>query len=184
MTKLLLKFPGPLVALTMILSVAVPTDGSANTGLANPAATYCIAQGGLYGIRDGADGQFGVCRLPDGTETDAWTYFRQHHADQNSDKSVGLADPAAVYCGSIGGDYDLTSSRCTLKDGTSADAWELYRRAHGGNHQVVNPAAAYCLEIGGSYKIEDTGSGQAGICTKPDGSSQDAWALFRAENPE
>lgn len=184
MEKLLLNLLGPIVALIIVLSVATPSESSASTGLANPAATYCIAQGGLYGIRDVADGQSGVCQLPDGTEIDAWTYFREHHADQKNDKSVGLANPAAVYCGSIGGDYDLNSSRCTLKDGTSANSWELYRKAHGGNHQVVNPAAAYCIEIGGSYKIKDTGSGQVGICTKPDGTSQDAWALFRAENPE
>ncbi|SDX55258.1 hypothetical protein SAMN05444358_10764 [Ruegeria halocynthiae] len=184
MTNQLLKFPGPLFALAMALWVSLPTASTANPGLANPAATYCITQGGLYGIRDGADGQSGVCQLPDGTKIDAWTYFREHDADQNNNKTTGLANPAAVYCGSIGGDYDLKTSRCTFSDGASADAWELYRKAHGGNHQLVNPAAAYCLEIGGSYKIKDTGSGQVGICTKPDGTSQDAWALFRADHPE
>lgn len=184
MTKRLLNSAGPIAALTMAFSMALPAASSANTGLANPAATYCIAQGGLYGIHDGPDGQSGICQLPDGTRIDAWTYFREHHAGTDGSKPVGLANPAAVYCGSIGGEYDLTTSRCALSDGTSADAWELYRKAHGKTHQVVNPAAAYCLEIGGSYKIKDTGSGQVGICTKPDGTSQDAWALFRAENPE
>lgn len=123
-----------IVALLMLTPVAA----LANTGLANPAATYCIAQGGLYGIQDGANGQSGICQLPDGTRIDAWTYFRENHSDHKSDSFVRLA----------------------------------------------NPAATYCIEIGGSYRIEDTDQGKVGICTKPDGTSQDAWTLFRAENPE
>ncbi len=47
--------------------------------IANPAATYCIEIGGSYEIRDGDDGQFGVCHLPDGTEVDAWTLYREHN---------------------------------------------------------------------------------------------------------
>ncbi len=184
MTKLIPCPPGPIAALFLALSMMAPTSGWASPGLANPAATYCIAQGGLYGIRDGADGQFGICKLPDGTDIDAWTYFRRNHKDQTAGGSVGLANPAAGYCASIGGDYDLSTSRCALKDGTSADAWALYRKAHGGAPGLANPAATYCLEIGGSYRIKDTAQGQVGICTKPDGTSQDAWALFRAQNPQ
>ena len=47
--------------------------------IANPAATYCIEIGGSYEIRDGDDGQFGVCHLPDGTEVEAWTLYREHN---------------------------------------------------------------------------------------------------------
>ncbi len=184
MTLRLSNSSGPLAALAMVLSLTLPTNSTANSGLANPAATYCIAQGGLYGIQDGTDGQTGICQLPDGTKIDAWTYIREQHAKTEGAETVGLANPAAVYCGSLGGEYDLKTSRCTLADGTSEDDWALYRKAHGKTQQLVNPAAAYCLEIGGSYQIKDTGTGQVGICTKPDGTSQDAWALFRAENPE
>lgn len=122
----------------MALALLSPAGALANTGLANPAATYCIAQGGLYGIQDGTDGQTGICQLPDGTKIDAWTYFRENNADHKSDSFTRLA----------------------------------------------NPAATYCIEIGGSYRIEDTGQGQVGICTKPDGTSLDAWDLFRADHPE
>lgn len=134
--KLLPNVFGPAAALAFV--VLSPAGGLANTGLANPAATYCIAQGGLYGIRDGADGQTGICQLPDGTSMDAWTYYRKNHADQKSDSFVRLA----------------------------------------------NPAATYCIEIGGSYRIEDADQGQVGMCTKPDGTTQDAWALFRADHPD
>lgn len=46
--------------------------------LANPAAVFCVAQGGRHEIRAGEGGETGVCILPDGTETDAWDYFRRH----------------------------------------------------------------------------------------------------------
>ena len=47
--------------------------------LANPAATYCIDSGARYEIRDGDNGQSGVCILSDGREVDAWEYFRENN---------------------------------------------------------------------------------------------------------
>ncbi|MFY2825815.1 DUF333 domain-containing protein [Ruegeria sp. MALMAid1280] len=46
--------------------------------LANPAATFCVESGMRYEIRDGDNGQTGVCILPDGREVDAWKYFREN----------------------------------------------------------------------------------------------------------
>ena len=54
-----------------------PASDSA-TQLANPAATFCIESGAKYEIRDGDNGQTGVCILPDGREVDAWEYFREN----------------------------------------------------------------------------------------------------------
>ncbi|WP_299659484.1 DUF333 domain-containing protein [uncultured Ruegeria sp.] len=54
-----------------------PADQSSE--LANPAATFCIERGGAYKIQDGDNGQTGICTLPDGTEQDAWDYFRAEH---------------------------------------------------------------------------------------------------------
>jgi len=36
-----------------------------------------------------------------------------------------LANPAATYCGSIGGTYDLVAGTCTI-GGIAYDAWALY----------------------------------------------------------
>lgn len=48
-------------------------------GLANPAATFCVESGGQYEIHTAADGsQSGTCTLADGTEMDAWDYFREN----------------------------------------------------------------------------------------------------------
>lgn len=48
--------------------------------------------------------------------------------------------------------------------------------------ELANPAATYCVEKGGQYEIQDSADGQTGTCTLPDGSTQDAWEYFRAEN--
>jgi uncharacterized protein len=44
--------------------------------LANPAAVFCVESGGKSEIRNGAKGQYGVCRLPSGRVVDEWAYFR------------------------------------------------------------------------------------------------------------
>jgi putative hemolysin len=50
----------------------------AATGLPNPAAVFCVDSGGSYEIRRASDGsESGVCTLADGTEVDAWAYFRK-----------------------------------------------------------------------------------------------------------
>ncbi len=71
----------PLIAALGLIALAacddVPTPDS-STELANPAATFCVESGAKYEIRDGDNGQSGVCILPDGREVDAWEYFREN----------------------------------------------------------------------------------------------------------
>ena len=54
-----------------------PASGSQdNLQLANPAAGYCIDQGGTYEIRTQADGgQYGMCMFADGSECDEWQFY-------------------------------------------------------------------------------------------------------------
>ena len=52
-------------------------DGDTNVELANPASVFCVEQGGTSEIRDTADGQVGICILPDGTEVDEWEYYNE-----------------------------------------------------------------------------------------------------------
>lgn len=63
------------------LAEGTDTSGTKAVSIANPAAEFCIESGGKYVIRDGTNGQVGICTLPDGTEVDAWVYFREHNAD-------------------------------------------------------------------------------------------------------
>lgn len=51
-------------------------------------------------------------------------------------QTIGMANPADVYCGKIGGKLNPKQnaqgqySTCTLPDGQEIDSWELFRRDH------------------------------------------------------
>jgi putative hemolysin len=45
--------------------------------LANPASVFCAQSGGKSEIRNGAHGQYGICRLPDGRVVEEWSYYRE-----------------------------------------------------------------------------------------------------------
>ena len=66
------------IGLTALAACEEAPTSDSNTRLANPAATFCIESGAKYEIRDGDEGQTGVCILPDGREVDAWEYFREN----------------------------------------------------------------------------------------------------------
>ncbi len=68
------------ICLTTLAACDDTTTQDTSTQLANPAATFCAENGHTYEIRDGAGGQTGVCILSDGSEVDAWDYFRKNNA--------------------------------------------------------------------------------------------------------
>jgi putative hemolysin len=45
--------------------------------LANPASVFCVKSGGKSEFRKGPNGDYGICRLPDGRVVEEWTYFRE-----------------------------------------------------------------------------------------------------------
>lgn len=53
-------------------------DQSGAVEMPNPAAAFCLEQGGRYEIRDDEEGARGFCILEDGTEVDAWELYREH----------------------------------------------------------------------------------------------------------
>lgn len=52
-----------------------PPDGSLVLSMANPAAIYCQELGYTYTTFSASDGQFSICRFPDGTQCDAWDFL-------------------------------------------------------------------------------------------------------------
>lgn len=169
----------PNAVLALAVYAGTPAPAIATVGLANPAAEYCIAEGGLYGVQNEADGQRGVCVLPGADAIDAWAFFRENLTGTTETNAPQIANPAASYCVSVGGLYDLDVSTCTLADGSVVDAWALLREAHASRASLANPAAKHCIDVGGGYSIRSVTSGQTGVCTLPDGTERDAWALFR-----
>lgn len=52
---------------------------AANTGLANPASTHCVQQGGTLDLRQDAAGNVsGICVFKDGRACEEWALFRDH----------------------------------------------------------------------------------------------------------
>ncbi|HLD39445.1 MAG TPA: DUF333 domain-containing protein [archaeon] len=49
------------------------------------------------------------------------------------------------------------------------------------NAQIANPASTNCIEKGGMLEILDSPEGQYGMCTLPNGTVCEEWALFRGE---
>jgi putative hemolysin len=53
------------------------TGQGTSAAIANPAAAYCIEQGGKSTITTAADGsQGGICVFPDGRQCEEWSFFR------------------------------------------------------------------------------------------------------------
>jgi hypothetical protein len=51
-----------------------------------------------------------------------------------------------------------------------------------GNTGLANPASVYCGQVGGKTEIKKDATGaEYGICTFPNGSSCEEWALYRGE---
>jgi putative hemolysin len=71
-------------------------DGSTN--LANPAAVYCHEQGFKYETRtDDKGNAVGVCIFDDGSECDAWAYYRgECGQDQAKNLSLNLVETAGL----------------------------------------------------------------------------------------
>lgn len=68
------------VALGACSDYASPQAGQEQITLPNPAAQFCTEEGGQYDIREGDKGMVGVCVMPDGTEYDAWSLYRESRA--------------------------------------------------------------------------------------------------------
>jgi putative hemolysin len=63
---------------TVFILLAVLAIGTERAwALANPASVFCVQNGGKSEIRNGARGQYGVCRLPDGRVVNEWSYYRK-----------------------------------------------------------------------------------------------------------
>ena len=50
--------------------------------------------------------------------------------------------------------------------------------------QMANPASTHCVQRGGKLSIQkDAAGNESGLCTLPDGTAMDEWALFRRDHP-
>ncbi|HLU02120.1 MAG TPA: DUF333 domain-containing protein [Advenella sp.] len=50
-----------------------------SVNLPNPASLYCEESGGKIAIKNGENGQIGVCSFPNGWEIEEWELYRRAH---------------------------------------------------------------------------------------------------------
>jgi hypothetical protein len=112
-------------------------QGEADVSIANPASVYCEQQGGTLEIREGADGQYGVCVFDDGSECDEWAFFRgecsKGQSMQPAQTGIGMPNPASVYCEQQGGRLEIREGAdgqygvCVFDDGSECEEWAFFR---------------------------------------------------------
>jgi putative hemolysin len=72
-----------IIVLVLVLSACAKSEpevkeesGAGNTsGIANPASVYCAGMGFELELRTSAEGSFGVCKFPDGSECEEWDFL-------------------------------------------------------------------------------------------------------------
>jgi len=125
------------------LGTAVPAGTPASAGMANPASVYCGQVGGTTEIKTSANGgEYGMCTFTNGTSCEEWALFRNEGcnagvttpAETGATGSTGLANPASVNCGKIGGTTEIKTAAdgsqygmCTFANATSCEEWALFR---------------------------------------------------------
>jgi uncharacterized protein len=134
-------------------SPATQTTPAVQPSMANPASVNCGKIGGSTDIRKNADGsEYGMCTFTNGTSCEEWALYRGEGCMTNvtvtstSSAQTGIANPASVNCGKIGGSTDIRKNAdgseygmCTFSNGTSCEEWALYR-GEGCTTNVTAPA--------------------------------------------
>jgi len=77
----------PLAATLLLATVALVGCGeaekpAAQVKIANPASEYCISLGGSLAIEKTAEGEYGICTLPNGEAMEEWALFRRDHQEE------------------------------------------------------------------------------------------------------
>jgi len=113
---------GLLLTVVLLLGIFIPPALAAQ----NPAAVYCQALGYNYSVESTAEGERGLCQLPDGETVDAWEFLQGKVAQECS------------YCHKMG--YEIRTVEdsekclpflteecavCVLEDGTETEVTEL-----------------------------------------------------------
>jgi hypothetical protein len=109
-----------------ITAPATPDTGTNNqpVGMANPASTNCINQGGRLEMRNAKKGQYGVCLFDDNRQCEEWALMRGQ-CPVGGVKVTGYENDAEVFCAITGGTVEgmgTETPMCKRVDGTYCNA--------------------------------------------------------------
>jgi putative hemolysin len=173
---------------------ATPAAAQEGAGLANPASVFCAQNGGKLQIRDETGGQVGYCMFDDGSECEEWAYLRGECApgEAKQSTSIGMPNPASVYCTDNGGTLEIRQDAssgeygmCVFSDGSECEEWAYFRGEctpgqPKADANMPNPASVNCEDQGGKLEIrQDATGGEYGMCVFADNTECEEWALLR-----
>lgn len=104
--------------------VKTETDAGQLVGIANPASTNCIANGGRLEIRKNKNGEYGVCLFEDNRQCEEWALMRGN-CPVGGVKITGYENDAQVFCTITGGKVEGVGTQtpmCKRIDGTYCNA--------------------------------------------------------------
>lgn len=139
-----------------------------SVGIANPASTYCIEQGGELELRQDENNSYGQCVFEYG-ECEEWAFFRGE-CSPNCVNSCGDGECQEVTCDAIG---------CPCSE--SAESCPEDCKASVG---LANPASVNCVEKGGKLEMRKSENGTYGLCVWEGLGECEEWTYFQGEcNP-
>jgi len=91
----------------------------------NPAAAYCVDLGYEYEIKKMPEGEYGICKFPDGSEAEEWKFFAgQEKREYNfcTRNGYGTKTVSDERCA-----YSSKCALCVLEDGTEKEVASLMK---------------------------------------------------------
>ncbi len=154
------------------------TPTSPVIGLANPASVFCAQNGGRLEIRDGENGQFGMCLFPDGSQCEEWAYLRGEcqpgsRSTAPAPPALNMANPASLFCEQQGGKLEIRQDAqggeygvCIFPDGGQCEEWAFFNgKCQPGptpqaTPEYTNALYGYTIKIPEGWRVEEKDSQQ------------------------
>ncbi len=103
---------------SVFLSTPLKSEQPKKAELANPASVNCKEVGGTTVIKDGPNGQYGLCQFEDNQACEEWALFR-NECPVGGVKTTGFDTIQEMYCAWVGGEtLAVANPNCKLPNGT------------------------------------------------------------------
>ena len=108
-----------------IKAMTQPSQAGLTNPAPNPAAVYCEDLGYEYFIKNTKDGDYGMCRLPDGSEVEEWKFVEGKEKTEYSycqQKGYNIKTVSGEQC-----NYSAECAVCVLDDDTEVEVTQLIK---------------------------------------------------------